>query len=263
MTQGDNRPIGVFDSGMGGLSVWKELRKALPNESIVYLADGKNCPYGNKPAEEVMRHVEHAIEELLRHDVKLVVVACNTATTVAIEQLRQRYQIPFVGMEPAVKPAALATHSGVIGILATRSALQGHLFHDSCARYGQQVKILSRVGEGFVECVEDGRQSDEGPTLDMVRRAVEPMLAEGADQIVLGCTHYPFLRKQIEAVIGSREVAIVDPAPAVARRTEWLLEQNNTKAATNHKADYSFVTFADDSYLARITDKAMELTFES
>lgn len=259
----NNRPIGVFDSGMGGLSVWKELRKALPHESLVYLADGKNCPYGNKPTEEVVEYVLRAIEELMRHNVKLVVMACNTATAVAIENLRSRYaEIPFVGMEPAVKPAALTSESGTIGILATRSSLHGDLFRNTCAKYDDKVRILTSVGEGFVECVEEGNDSSEEIALPLVRKAVEPLLAEGADKIVLGCTHYPFLAKHIERVIGGRKVEVINPAPAVARRTEWLLDHHNIRASKGHKAEYRFVTFADDGYLARITDKAMQLAEE-
>lgn len=255
----DNRPIGVFDSGMGGLSVWREIRKSLPEESIVYLADGKNCPYGDKSPEEVVGYVVAAVEELLRHGVKLVVVACNTATAVAIDLLRERYPIPFVGMEPAVKPAALSSQSGVVGILATRAALHGELFRNTCARYDQRVKILSQVGEGFVECVERGEEDNDEVALPLVRRAVEPLLEAGADRIVLGCTHYPFLRCQIERVAEGKEVEIVDPAPAVARRTEWLLERHDLRAAEGHTAEYSFVSFADADYLARITAKATRL----
>ena len=259
----NNNPIGVFDSGIGGLSVWKELRKALPHESIVYMADGKNCPYGDKSTEEVAALVLHAIEELMKHNVKLVVVACNTATAVAIDLLRERYNIPFVGMEPAVKPAALSSESGIIGILATHASLQGDLFRNTCARYANKVKILSAVGEGFVECVERGEEHNPQVAEALVSKAVEPLLVEGADRIVLGCTHYPFLAHHIAKVIGERRVEIVDPAPAVARRTEWLLKEHKIEAAKEHKAEYRFVTFADDGYLARITDKAMALATEN
>ena len=255
----NNNPIGVFDSGIGGLSVWKELRKALPHESIVYLADGKNCPYGDKSAEEVEGFVLRAIEELLRHNVKLIVVACNTATAVAIDLLREKYSIPFVGMEPAVKPAALTSESGVIGILATRSSLQGDLFRNTCAKYADKVKILSAVGEGFVECVESGEENDTEVAEPIVRRAVMPLLREGADKIVLGCTHYPFLVSHIEKLVEGQGVEIINPAPAVARRTAWLLSEHKIKASESHKAEYRFVTFADDGYLAKITDKAMQL----
>ncbi len=256
------RPIGVFDSGMGGLSVWQALRRELPEESLVYLADGKNCPYGNKPASEVACHVGHAIEELVKRNVKLIVVACNTATAVAIDQMRAKYpSIPFVGMEPAVKPAALTTKSGTIGILATRAALAGDLFKHTCANYSDKVRIISAIGEGFVEAVEEGLENNADTEM-LIRRAVEPMLLAGADKIVLGCTHYPFLAKQIDKVIGPRDVELINPAPAVARRAAWLLDQHDIAAPAGHKPEYSFVTFADDAYLARITDKAMMLAQE-
>lgn len=254
-----NAPIGIFDSGMGGLSVWHEVRNLLPEESIIYLADGKYCPYGERSKEEIANLTRRAVVELLARGVKLVVVACNTATAVAIDSLRAEFEVPFVGMEPAVKPAALATKSGVIGILATRASLGGELFRATSSKYSDSVRILSAVGEGFVEAVESGEE--ESPkTLEMVSRVVEPLLAEDADHIVLGCTHYPFLEGALRSVIGNRAVEIVNPAPAVARRVEWLLDNRGIRAEKEHKAEYSFVTFGGDEYLARITDKAMQIT---
>ena len=243
---------------MGGLSVWREVRNLLPEESVIYLADGKNCPYGERSKEEIAELVRGAIAELVARGVKLVVVACNTATAVAIESLREEFDIPFVGMEPAVKPAALSTRSGVIGILATRASLEGELFRTTSSKYADRVKILSAVGEGFVEAVEESREQ-QPETLEMVRRAVEPMIAEGADRIVLGCTHYPFLEKTLREVIGARDVEIINPAPAVARRVEWILDHEEIKAPAGHRAEYSFVTFGGDEYLARLTNKAMSL----
>lgn len=250
-----NAPIGIFDSGMGGLSVWRELRRALPYESVVYLADGKNCPYGGRPAQEIADLTRAAVEELLARGAKLIIVACNTATAMAIDMLRKDYDVPFVGMEPAVKPAALSSQSGVIGILATQAALAGELFKATSARYSSRVEILSAVGEGFVEVVEQG--AEESPEAEsLVRGVLEPMIEAGADRIVLGCTHYPFLEGAMRKVIGTREVELVDPAPAVVRRAEWLLEQNNLRAEEGHKAELSFVTFGDEEYLARLKAKA-------
>lgn len=251
-------PIGIFDSGMGGLSVWREARRLLPEESIVYLADGKNCPYGDRSPEEIARYTREAVEELIRRGVKLIIVACNTATAVAIEYLRGHYDIPFVGMEPAVKPAALGTKSGTIGILATRAALAGDLFLSTSAKYAERVEILSVVGEGFVEAVEEGRE-EEPETLEMVRRTLEPVIAAGADHLVLGCTHYPFLEGAIRKVIGSRDVTIVNPASAVVRRAEWLLQEGGMRAPEGHRAEYTFVTFGGDEYLERIERKARQI----
>lgn len=249
--------IGIFDSGMGGLSVWHEVRNLLPEESIIYLADGKNCPYGERSPQDIAALTRRAVVELIARRVKLIVVACNTATAVAIDSLREEFDIPFVGMEPAVKPAALATKSGTIGILATKASLQGDLFRHTSAKYAADVRILEAVGEGFVEAVEEGREDDPA-TLAMVQRVVEPLIEQGADHIVLGCTHYPFLEGAIRQVIAHRDVAIVNPAPAVARRVEWLLDHEDIRAPKGHKAEYSFVTFGGDEYLARITDKALQ-----
>lgn len=243
---------------MGGLSVWHEVRKLLPTESIIYLADGKNCPYGERPREEIARLTRRAVVELLARGVKMVVVACNTATAVAIDALREEFDIPFVGMEPAVKPAALATRSGTIGILATKASLNGDLFRATSAKYAHDVRVLEAVGEGFVEAVEAGQEGDPA-TLERVREVLEPLIEGGADQVVLGCTHYPFLEGALREVVGERDVTLVNPAPAVARRVEWILDNEDMRAHEGHKAEYSFVTFGGDDYLARITDKAMWL----
>ncbi len=252
-------PIGIFDSGMGGLSVWREVRRLLPEESVIYLADGKHCPYGDRSPEDIAALTRRAVVELLARGAKLIVVACNTATAVAIDALREEFDVPFVGMEPAVKPAALATKSGKIGILATRASLAGDLFRTTSAKYASQVEVLTAVGEGFVEIVEQGEEQSPR-AVEVVRSVVGPLIEAGADQIVLGCTHYPFLMDALREVVGESGVTIVNPAPAVARRVEWLLEQGDMRAPEGHKAEYSFVTFGGDGYLARITDKALLLT---
>ncbi|MBR2420057.1 MAG: glutamate racemase, partial [Rikenellaceae bacterium] len=252
-TKGNNNPIGVYDSGLGGLSVWRELHAKLPNESLTYLADGANCPYGGRPKEEIRRFADQAVGALIADGAKMVVVACNTATAAAIDFLRAKYaNIPIVGMEPAVKPAAMATRTGVVGVLATAGSLGGDLFLRTSARYADLARFIAAVGEGFVEIVEQSREATPEAE-EAVRRVVEPLLDEGADQIVLGCTHYPFLREVIERVIGNREVAVIDPAPAVARRVEQLLDQFNLRADEGNEAQYRFKTFASDDYLNRLT----------
>ncbi|MBQ4280356.1 MAG: glutamate racemase [Rikenellaceae bacterium] len=253
----DNAPIGVLDSGLGGLTVWKELRRAMPAESLVYFGDGKNCPYGPKPAEEVIGYVDEAVRFLLDRRAKLIVVACNAATAAAIDHLRATYDVPFVGMEPAVKPAAMTTRSGVVGILATRNTLNGHLFRESVARYGDRVRILSAVGEGFVEIVEANEEDTPGAEM-AVRRAIEPMLAAGADRIVLGCTHYPFLAPVMRQVIGDLDVELVDPAPAVERRVAHLLAEHGLEAEAGHRAEYAFFTAADEAYRRKLEAKSRQ-----
>lgn len=251
----DNRPIGVFDSGLGGLSVWRELRKGLPCESLIYFGDGKNCPYGPKPYTEVVEYVDQAVQFLISKNVKMLVVACNAATTAAIEYLRANYSFPIIGMEPAVKPAAMATQSGVIGILATAATLNGGMYRQTAAKYTDKVKIISAVGEGFVELVErDAERTDEAR--ETVARVIGPMLEAGADQIVLGCTHYPFLSDVMMGIIGDRKVALIDPAPAVERRVRQLLAENNLAAEPTNEPFFEFYTAADDSYLEKLIEKS-------
>lgn len=257
----NNAPIGIFDSGLGGLSIWVEIRKRLPNESLVYYGDGKNCPYGRRSAEEITGYAIDAVECLLQKGVKLIVVACNTATGAAIKTLRQRYSIPIVGMEPAVKPAALATRSKVIGILATKRSLESELYLHTSSNYASDVKILQSEGVGFVELVESGKCNSE-LAQQTISRVIEPMLQQGADQIVLGCTHYPFLKKDISEVIGNRNVNIIDPSPAIADRVIHLLNDNNLRCADTHIAEYEFASAADVDYNKRIKDFAEGIWLE-
>ena len=252
----NNAPIGVYDSGLGGLTVWREVRRMLPSESLVYLGDGKNCPYGSRPREEVRRLADEAVASLVAQGCKMVVVACNTATAAAIDFLREKYAgVPIVGMEPAVKPACLATRSGVVGVLATERSLDGDLFRRTAARYGSGIEVLTYPGTGFVELVEGDRE-DTPEAEAAVRAAVEPMLARGADQIVLGCTHYPFLTPVMERIVGGRGVAIVDPSPAVARRVGQLLDRDGLRASADNRPVFTFHTFAGEAYRLRLERKA-------
>ncbi|MBR1963026.1 MAG: glutamate racemase [Alistipes sp.] len=247
--------IGVFDSGLGGLSVWQALHNALPHESLIYLGDGARCPYGSRSSAEVRQFTEEAVERLLAEGCKMVVLACNTATAVAIKYLRDKYpNVPFVGLEPAVKPAALTTKSGVIGVLATERSLQGEHLRRNEERYGSTVKILKAVGEGFVEAVEQNEEQSPA-TEELVRKVVEPIVMAGADKIVLGCTHYPFLREVIERVAGDG-VEIIDSSEAVARRVAALLDENGIRAEESAEAEYRFLTFADEAYAEKLKAKA-------
>lgn len=207
--------IGVFDSGIGGLSVLKELLKVLPDEHYVYYADTAHCPYGEKPREYIIDRARHITSFMLEKGADIIVVACNTATAAAIKSLRAEWKdVPFVGIEPAVKPAALSSSTGVIGVLATAGTLKGGNYLDLRDHYSDIVRVVEHVGSGFVELVERGVL--EGPEAEaVVRGSVESLLAAGADNLVLGCTHYPFLVNAIRAVAGP-EVNIINPAPAVA-----------------------------------------------
>lgn len=258
----DNRPIGVYDSGFGGLSVWRELRRMLPNESLIYLGDGKNCPYGGRGREEITAFATEAMERLVTEGVKMVVVGCNTATTAAVAHLRERWSdMPIVGLEPAVKPACLSSRTRRIAVLATEHSLQSEMFLATALRYAGDVEVVKVVGEGFVELVERGAEhSAEAEAA--VRKVVEPLLGMDIDKIVLGCTHYPFLRPLIEGVIGDRDIAVIDSGEAVARRVKWLLERYDIGAEEGHDAKYRFVSFADEEYRQRLEHRAMMIAEE-
>ena len=252
----NNNPIGVYDSGFGGLSVWRELHRALPCESLIYLGDGKNCPYGSLPAERIKELAEESVRELIGRGCKMVVVACNTATAAAISHLRATFDIPIVGLEPAVKPACAMTRTKVVGVLATERSLKGEKFLSTVARYGGGVEVIKAVGEGFVEAVE--RNEEQEPATErLVRQVVEPIIERGADVIVLGCTHYPFLRDVIARVVGEREVAIIDSGTAVEKRVESLLDEYDLRAAEDNVPCIEFITFADEEYRQRLQDKAL------
>jgi len=217
--------IGIFDSGSGGLSVYREIVKLLPYERYIYFADNAHCPYGEKSAEYIQDRARTITDTLLGKGADIVVVACNTATAAAIATLRAEYpQISFVGMEPAVKPAALGTKTGVVGVLATAGTLKGSKYLKTRGQYEDNVRIVEHVGEGFVELVENGIL--DGPEAEKtVRASLQPLLNAGADRIVLGCTHYPFLKPVIKAIAGP-DVEIIDPASAVARQTVRMLEKD-------------------------------------
>lgn len=207
--------IGIFDSGSGGLSVLREILRVLPRERYIYYADNANCPYGEKTPEFIRGRGRAITEYLLSRGAEIIVVACNTATAAAISTLRNEYPVRFIGMEPAVKPAALSSKTGVIGVLATAGTLKGSKYLTTKGIYEEDVKIVEHVGQGFVELVENGIL--DGPVAEeTVRKSLRPLLEAGADRIVLGCTHYPFLRSVIQRVAGA-DVTIIDPAPAVAR----------------------------------------------
>lgn len=215
--------IGIFDSGAGGLSVYREIVKLLPRQSYVYYSDNAHCPYGEKSQEYIINRARWITEHLIAQGCNIIVVACNTATAAAIATLRREYEIPFIGMEPAVKPAALGTRSGVIGVLATAGTLKASKYLDTKEKFTDGIKVVEHVGQGFVEQVESGELTGD-KAASVVRSSVAPLLEEGADVIVLGCTHYPFLREEIEKVCGS-DVSVIDPAPAAARHLVDVMKE--------------------------------------
>ena len=215
-------PIGLFDSGVGGLSIWREIVRQLPYEDTVYIADQAHVPYGSRQLAEVRAFSEGIVQFLLRSGAKVVVVACNTASAAALHYLRARFpDVPFVGMEPAVKPAVEHTRTQVVGVLATPATFHGKLFVTLVDRYGGDVRVLTQTCPGLVEAVETGAL-DGAATEALLRACLAPLLGAGIDQLVLGCTHYPFLAPLIERIVGPG-VTLVDPAPAVARQTVRVL----------------------------------------
>lgn len=214
-------PIGLFDSGIGGTSIWKEVRTLLPNENTIYLADSKNAPYGLKSKEEIIFLCEKNTEFLLEQNCKLIVVACNTATTNAIKELRAKYKVPFIGIEPAIKPAALQSKTQTIGILATKGTLNSALFHENVAKH-PEVQIIEQIGHGLVQLIEnDAIESAE--MNDLLKSYLLPMVAKNIDYLVLGCSHYPYLIPQIKKIIPST-IKIIDSGEAVAKQTKKILE---------------------------------------
>jgi glutamate racemase len=215
--------VGFFDSGVGGRCVLDAFRRLRPDEPTVYVADSENCPYGNKPPDEIVRLSKRIAADLIGRGCEVVVVACNTATAAAIDELRSEWpDVPFVGMEPAVKPAALGSKSGVVGVLATRGTFNGRLYRETSSKVADAVRIIECVADEFVDLVERGVVLGVEAE-DAVRRRLEPLIAAGADRIVLGCTHFPHLKHLMENVADGR-AEIVDPSDAVARRIVEVLE---------------------------------------
>mgnify|MGYP003309886999 CR=1 FL=1 len=217
-----SRPVGFFDSGVGGRCILEAFKRLCPAEETIYIADSKHCPYGNRSAEEIIRLSEACVQRLLKKNCKLIVVACNTATAAAIDYLREHHpEVPFVGIEPAIKPAALRSKTGVVGVLATAGTFHGRLYNQTKARFAKNVTVLAVVADEFVTLVERGETS--GPNVERIVRAkIEPLLKAGADKLVLGCTHFPHLRAVIEKLCDGR-AEIIDPSEAVARQAKRLL----------------------------------------
>lgn len=220
-----NNPIGIFDSGVGGTSIWKEIHQLLPNENTIYLADSKHAPYGQKSKDEIIDLSIKNTEYLLNKNCKLIVVACNTATTNAISYLREKYNTPFIGIEPAIKPASLNTKTKNIGILATKGTLNSTLFAKTSNKLCAEINIIEQVGEGLVELIENGELLSSKME-KLLEKHLSVFLKFNIDYLVLGCTHYPYLIPQIQKIIKSN-IKIIDSGQAVSKQTKRVLEQNN------------------------------------
>ena len=220
--------IGIFDSGIGGLSVFREIRKLLPEQGYIYYSDSAHCPYGEKSKEYIIDRARSITRRLMGMGVEIVVVACNTATAAAISTLRKEFPIKFIGMEPAIKPSAALTKTGVVGVLATAGTLKAEKYLDTREKWAQSITVVEHIGEGFVELVEKG-QTSGAEAEAVVQNSLVPLLEAGADTIVLGCTHYPFLADTIKKVAAAHgadgnSFHLIDPAPAVARHLLEVME---------------------------------------
>ena len=236
-----NSPIGIFDSGVGGLSVLCEIRAQMPEESAIYFGDQGHIPYGPRPMEQIRIFSETITEFLLERDAKIIVVACNTASAAALKYLREKFPtVSFVGMEPAVKPAAEQTATGRVGVLATPATFQGALYASVVERFANGAELFQNTCTGLVQEIERGNL--DGPeTRRILKDALLPMLEKDIDTVVLGCTHYPFVIPLIQEIVGEK-VRVIDPAPAVARQVKRLLQAGGMKSQSSQKGDVRFYT---------------------
>lgn len=245
----DNRPIGFFDSGVGGTSIWKEVIQLLPNENTIYLADSRNAPYGIRTKEEIVKLSFKNTDLLLNKGCKLIVVACNTATTNAIENLRNAYKAtPFIGIEPALKPAVASSQTNLIGVLATKGTIVSDLFSKSVQSF-KDTKIIEQIGYGLVELIENNK-IDSPEMTQLLHLYLTPMIEAGIDYLVLGCSHYPYLIPQMRTILPSH-IKIIDSGQAVARQTQKVLSSTSGFSDTK-EAENIFYTNGDPSVLRQL-----------
>lgn len=249
-----SNPIGIFDSGVGGLSVLREIRSLMPNETIIYFGDQIHVPYGARSMEQIQNFSEGITKFLLKHNSKIIVVACNTASAAALKYLREKFpDVQFVGMEPAVKPAAEKTQTKKVGVLATPTTFQGALYASVVERFASDVEIFQNTCSGLVNQIEAG-EVDSEKTKKILEDALLPMLEKNIDTVVLGCTHYPFVIPLIEKIVGEN-VRVIDPAPAVAKQVERLLEARKLRNLTNENGEVVFFTSGDVKSTENVVSK--------
>ena len=251
-----NSPIGIFDSGVGGISVLRALRQQIPDESVLYFGDQGHIPYGPRAMEQIREFSEAITRFLLEQGAKIIVVACNTASAAALQYLREIFpEVPFVGMEPAVKPAAEHTHTGKVGVLATPATFQGALYASVVERFANGVELFQDTCPGLVQQIEQGNL--EGPEARRIlEAALQPMLEKDIDTVVLGCTHYPFVIPLIQEIVGEN-VRVIDPAPAVARQTGRLLEARAMRNGSGAKSEVKLYTSGDPETLRSLLPRLL------
>lgn len=253
------RPIGIFDSGVGGTSIWREVHQLLPNEHTIYLADSKNAPYGNKNRTEIIDLSIKNTELLIEMGCKIIVVACNTATTNAIKTLRENYPVPFIGIEPAIKPAALSSQTKVVGVLATKGTLASELFNQTSDLYSRGIKVIEQVGEGLVELIENDEINSEH-TKSLLKDYLKPMIDAKIDYLVLGCTHYPYLIPLLLEML-PKHVKIIDSGEAVARQTRAILEKHSLLNSKESIARLEFYSNKNPEVMSQILGSDYEVDY--
>lgn len=245
------KPIGIFDSGIGGVSVLRAVRASLPNEDLIYIADQAHVPYGSRSLDEVREYSDAITRFLLQRNAKLVVVACNTASAAALHYLRVEFPgMHFVGMEPAVKPAAEITRSGVVGVLATPATFQGELYASVIERFASGVRVLQDTCPGLVMEIDQGNLETRR-VYSILEQALGPMLADGIDTVVLGCTHFPFVIPAIKTIVGP-DVRVIDPSPAIARQVERLLTANKLENTAQQPGRVQYFTTGNPDSLEQL-----------
>ena len=255
----NSNPIGIFDSGVGGTSIWKEIHALMPHENTIYLADSRNAPYGEKPKEKIIELSIKNTELLINKGCKLIVVACNTATTNAIKTLRKNYNIPFIGIEPAIKPAALQTQTKAVGILATKGTLSSELFHQTTDLYSNGIDVIEQEGAGIVPLIESGRL-DSPEMKALLHLYLKPMIRANIDYLVLGCTHYPYLIPQLLEIL-PKHIKIIDSGAAVAKQTLAILTQLDLINSSIKKTTNQFFSNGNPEIMASLLEKAYEVRY--
>lgn len=251
------KPIGIFDSGVGGTSIWKEINALLPNEHTIYLADSINAPYGPKGKERITELSIKNVELLIAKECKLIIVACNTATTNAIKYLRKNYNVPFIGIEPAIKPAALNTKTKTIGILATKGTLASELFYKTTDLYSNGINVIEQEGEGIVQLIERGKLYSE-EMKSLLNMYLQPMLEANVDYLVLGCTHYSYLMPLLLDLLPNH-INIIDSGEAVARQTKAILEQHHLLNLENNTPKNEFFTNGNPQIIASLMSNGFKI----
>lgn len=250
----------MFDSGVGGISIYNAVHQNLPGEDVIYLADSKNAPYGERNFEDIINFGCKNTELLLDKGCKMIVVACNTATTIAIDHLRKRYPVPFVGIEPAIKPAALNSKTKSIGILATKGTLSSRLFHKTSDLFAKNIQVIEIIGSGLVERIEKGEQN-AAETRRLLEKLLQPTLEKEIDYLVLGCSHYPYLIPVLRDIL-PEHVGIIDSGQAVARQVKSILTRENLLNTTGKSHQHFYINRRDTRILKSFVDNANAFTVD-